>query len=97
MIIKLLAHIGVWGHLLAWLTLVLFWFASEPFARRTNPTIEVLAVLAIFFFVSSLVANISLLGWIRPRHTVVVGVYVSFFIQLLLLFWLVWLFGFSDR
>lgn len=97
MIIKLLWRIGVWGHLLAWLTLILFWFASEPFARHTNPTIEVLAVLAIFFFVSSLVANISLLGWIRPRHTVEVGVYVSFVIQLLLLLWLVWLFGFSDR
>jgi len=96
MIIKVLARIGVWGHLLAWLILMLFWFASEPFARRTNPTIEVLAVLATCFFVSSLVANISLLGWIRPRHPVEVGVYVSFFIQLLFLFWLVWLFGFSD-
>jgi hypothetical protein len=97
MIIKLLARIGIWGHLLAWLTLILFWFASEPFARRTNPTIDLLAILAISFFVGSLVANIYLFGWIRARHPVEVGIYVSLAIQMLLLFWLVWLFGFSGR
>lgn len=93
---KLLRRLGVWGHALAWIAVALFWYASEPFARRTNPTLDLLAALALCFFVSSFVANISLLGWLRPRN-VGVGVYVSFALQVLILFWLVWLFGFSGR
>lgn len=97
MLIKIVEHLGTWGHVLAWACLILFRLATSPFGRNSNPIADLLAVLTLALFLGALVANIYLLTAVRRLRPLAPGIYIYFIIQVSVVGWIVWLFGFSDE